>query len=276
MDIAVLGATGTIGRLVADRLEGGGQTVRRLSRSASGVDTATGEGLQGAIAGADVVVDATNIASFRASRAVPFFATSAKNIAAAAKKEGVGRVVCISIAGVTRAGAGKRFGYYRGKSAQERAYRAAPVPTTIVRSTQWFEFASLILPQASVGPIAVLPTMKMAPVAAERAADHIAEEIIATGHGEVPEIRPGQNARLATDDGEDPANRIVAVCGPEVMTTAQLVRKTLAARGDIEDLSPRVVTELPYLGRALAGGVLIPQERNLVVDDLTLDSWLER
>ncbi|MBK0332835.1 NAD(P)H-binding protein [Brachybacterium sp. MASK1Z-5] len=273
MDIAVLGATGTIGSLVADRLEAAGNDVRRLSR-ASGVNTETGEGLEAALDGADVVVDATNIATIRATPAVRFFARSANNIAAAAKKGGAGRVVCISIAGVTKPGAALGFGYYRGKCAQERAYRAAPIPTTIIRSAQWFELGEQMVAQASLGPVAVLPQMRMAPLATERAADHIVGEIIATGRGVVPEIVPGQNARLAPEDGEDPRNRIVRLRGPEEMTSAQLVRRILGARGSVAGRSPSLVTEYPYLGRRLAGGVLVPSSEGTIVDDLTLDQWL--
>jgi uncharacterized protein YbjT (DUF2867 family) len=275
MDIAVLGATGTIGTLISDRIEAAGHEVRRLSRR-SGVDTATGEGLEKALAGADVVVDAVNIDSNRASRAIPFFARSAKNIATAAKKGGVGRVVCVSIAGVTKPGAGKRFAYYRGKSAQERGYRAAPIPITVIRSAQWFDLAESMLARASLGPIAVLPTMRIAPLAPERAADHIAHEILETGRGTVPEVVPGQNARFATAYGEDPTNRIVRMRGPEIMTSADLVRTILEARGSLAGRSPRLVTELPYLGRPLAEGLLIPRSRSTIIDDLTLGEWLQQ
>lgn len=273
MDIAVLGATGTIGTLISDRIEAAGHEVRRLSRRA-GVNTETGEGLDTALDGADVVVDAVNINSIRASRAVPFFARSAKNIAEAAKKGGVGRVVCVSIAGVTKPGAGKHFGYYRGKCAQERGYRAAPIPITVIRSAQWFDLAESMIAQASLGPVAVLPTMRIAPLAVERAADHIAHEIIETGRGTVPEVVPGQNARFATAYGEDPTNRIVRMRGPEIMTSADLVRTTLEARGSLAGRSPSVVTQLPYLGRPLAEGLLIPRSRSTIIDDLTLGEWL--
>ena len=39
------------------------------------------------------------------------------------------------------------MGYYRGKAAQEARYQNAKIPTTIVRSTQWFELAETLVEQ---------------------------------------------------------------------------------------------------------------------------------
>ena len=62
MTIAIVGGTGTLGRRVAAELEARGNQVRPLSRHAREyrVDLATGDGLGPALAGCDVVVDASN------------------------------------------------------------------------------------------------------------------------------------------------------------------------------------------------------------------------
>lgn len=251
MDIAVLGSTGTIGRSLSGKLEEAGHTVRRLSRT-TGVDARSGRGLDAALEGAEVVVDAVNVQAIRGDRAVSFFTRAAQNIARSAERAGARRVVCVSIAGAARPEVRGAFGYYRGKAAQERAYQDARIPATIIRSTQWFELAEQMAAQASIGPLAVLPTMRMAPLSAHRAARHIVPEVVR----------------------EDVAgDRTLAIRGPEEMTTAQLVRRILAARGEIGGRRLRVVTELPYLGRGLAGGGLIP--RDGIVDELTLGAWLD-
>jgi nucleoside-diphosphate-sugar epimerase len=60
--IAVVGATGTVGRPIAAALRRDGHEVRALSRRAPEypVDLRTGAGLDAALAGCDVVVDASN------------------------------------------------------------------------------------------------------------------------------------------------------------------------------------------------------------------------
>lgn len=245
----MLGATGTIGRMIAQDLESGGHTVRRVSRSA-GVDVLSCVGLENAFAGVDIVVDCLNIETVSAKRAVAFFTDAATNVVRAAEQAGVWRIVCVSIAGAADPKVNKRFGYYHGKAAQEHAYRSAAVPVTIIHSTQWFELMPQILRRAGFGPVAVLPTMKMAAVAAERVAALVCREI----------------------ESDVAGDRTVAIRGPEVATTAQIVRAILAARGSIDGMHPRLITELPLFGKGIAGGGLIPADA--VVDDMTLDQWL--
>jgi nucleoside-diphosphate-sugar epimerase len=63
--ILVTGGTGTLGRLVVPRLQDAGQSVRALSRQshagAQGIesvtgDLATGEGIESAVSGAEIIV----------------------------------------------------------------------------------------------------------------------------------------------------------------------------------------------------------------------------
>ncbi|MBS9533309.1 NAD(P)H-binding protein [Mycobacterium sp. M1] len=249
MKIAVLGATGTIGRMITRDLESAGHTVVAASRSA-GVDVLTGVGLEKAFTGVDVAVDCLNVETMSAKRAVRFFTDTATHVVRAAERAGVRRIVCVSIAGATDRRVNKRFGYYRGKAAQEDVYRAASVPVTIIHSTQWFELVPQIVRRASFGPLAVLPKMLMAGVAAERVAALVCSEIEAVAEGD----------------------RTVAIRGPEVATTAQLVRAMLAAKGDLDGIRPRLITEVPLFGSAISGGGLIPDDA--IVDDVTLAAWL--
>ena len=63
MKVVIIGGSGFIGRKLADKLRSGGHQVVAASPS-TGVNSLTGEGLQEALTGADVVVDVTNSPSF--------------------------------------------------------------------------------------------------------------------------------------------------------------------------------------------------------------------
>lgn len=254
MDIAVIGATGTLGRLIVARLEQAGHHVRALSRGV-GVDALSGQGLEEALAGADLVVDTLNVTTLSADRAVSTFTRTSQRISRAAERGGVRRIVLVSIAGAADPAVHRRYGYYRGKAAQERVYGLLRTPVTTVHSTQWFELASTLVAMASLGPVTLLPTMRIAPVAADRVAALVVREI----------------ERDAAEAGE--ADRSVAIRGPEEMTGAELVRRILERRGQLAGRSPRIVRELPYLGRGMAGGGLIPAEAE--VDEVTVADWLE-
>lgn len=251
MRIVVAGATGTIGRRIGEELRRRGHEVVPLSRGL-GVDVSTGAGLDTAMAGADAVVDALNIETLSGRRAAKFFTTCARQLTAAAQKVGVSRIVCVSIAGAANPQVHRLFGYYRGKAAQERAYADADVDTTTVLSTQWFELMDDVVRRASLGPVTALPTMRMAPLTAAGAAEFVVDEI--------------EDSRAG--------DRCIAVKGPEEMTTLEVVRRILDARGEMSGRRPKVLRELPYLGRATANGGLIPEEAT--VDPTTLEEWLRQ
>jgi uncharacterized protein YbjT (DUF2867 family) len=103
----------------------------------SGVNTVTGEGLAQALAGAQVVVDVANAPSWENNAVLAFFETSGRNHLAAEATTGVGHHVALSVVGTDRLLAS---GYFRAKMAQEKLIKASPIPYTIVRATQFFEF----------------------------------------------------------------------------------------------------------------------------------------
>ena len=138
MRIVVLGGTGQMGKLVVEQAKAGGHDVVAAARS-TGVDISTGAALDEAFSGADVVVDVSDHVTNSARKAIEFFETAAKNIAAAEARAGVKHHVLLSIVNCDDPRL-KSFGYYQGKAAQERAVEASSIPFTILRSTQWFEF----------------------------------------------------------------------------------------------------------------------------------------
>ena len=107
-------------------------------RAASGVDVLTGDGLAEALSGADALVDVVNSPSFEDDPVMDFFTTSTTNLVAAAKKAGVGHYVALSIVGVDGL---PDSGYMRAKVAQEKIITESGLPYTIVRATQFAEFA---------------------------------------------------------------------------------------------------------------------------------------
>jgi uncharacterized protein YbjT (DUF2867 family) len=82
MKVVVIGGNGLIGKKVVTNLRRRGHEAVAASRS-SGVDTVTGEGLAGALAGAAVVVDVSNAPSWEDAAVLAFFETSSRNLLSA-------------------------------------------------------------------------------------------------------------------------------------------------------------------------------------------------
>jgi uncharacterized protein YbjT (DUF2867 family) len=103
--------------------------------------------LDDVLTGAEAVVDVTNSPSLESQAVQKFFETSSRNIIAAEVKAGVRYHVVLSIVGTEHM---QESGYFRGKLAQEKLARASPIPYTILRSTQFFEFLRGIANSATV------------------------------------------------------------------------------------------------------------------------------
>src|SRR6187397_2005650 len=145
MKIVVIGGSGLIGKKLVNNLRKLGQEVVAASPS-SGVNTITGEGLAKALAGAQVVVDVANSPSFEDKAVLEFFETSGRNLLAAEAAAGVRHHVALSVVGTDRLLAS---GYFRAKMAQENLIKAAGIPYTIIRATQFFEFVGGIAQSAA-------------------------------------------------------------------------------------------------------------------------------
>jgi uncharacterized protein YbjT (DUF2867 family) len=161
MTIAIVGGTGTLGRRqVAAELEARGNQVRALSRHAPEyrVDLATGDGLGPALAGCDVVVDASNSS---AKRPAGILVDGSRRLLEAEVAAGVTHHVCVSIVGCDQV----PMGYYRAKMDQERVVGQGAVPWSIVRSTQFHELAGTVLAAAGRWRILPMPRGVLQPVA---------------------------------------------------------------------------------------------------------------
>ncbi|MGY1841754.1 MULTISPECIES: SDR family oxidoreductase [unclassified Modestobacter] len=226
--IAVAGATGAVGRHVVAQARAAGYTVVPLSRG-TGQDVTTGAGLDRALAGADVVVDVTSVVTTRARVSVDFFTRATEHLLAAEEAAGVGHHVALSIVGID----GETSGYYAGKIAQERLIAAGPVAWTLLRATQFHEFAGQLVGRTAVGPVVVVPALRAATVAASEVA----------------------GALVTLAEGA-PRGRVTDLGGPEEAELADLVRRWLAATGQ-----RRRVLRVPLpgaAGRRMRDGSLVP------------------
>jgi uncharacterized protein YbjT (DUF2867 family) len=205
MRIVVLGGSGLIGSKLVNLLRQAGQDVVSASH-ASGLNTVTGEGVDEALAGAQVVVDVTNSPSFEDKAALDFFENSGAHIVAAEVKAGVTHHVALSVVGTDRL---QENGYFRAKMAQERLIEASPIPYTILHSTQFFEFLRSIADEDTVGQTVRVSPALFQPIAADDVA-----------------------ATLATIVVSPPLNGIVEVAGPDRVSMADLVQRYLSKTGD--------------------------------------------
>ena len=170
MKIVVIGGTGILGSKVVDRLrDHGDEAVAASPRT--GVNTLTGEGLAEALTGADVVVDVSNSPSFDDDPAMEFFTKSTTNLEAAANAAGVKHYVAVSIVGSDQL---PESGYLRAKVAQEKLIEESGIPYSIVRATQFAEFADAITASMTVGEEVRVPDALIQPIAAEDLAAEVA------------------------------------------------------------------------------------------------------
>jgi uncharacterized protein YbjT (DUF2867 family) len=225
--VAVAGGTGLVGRYVVAALAGAGHDPVVLTRS-RGVDLTTGQGLDDALAGAAVVIDVSNVSTSKRDESVAFFASGTEHLLEAGDRAGVRRHVALSIVGVDRVD----FGYYEGKRRQEDLVLAAPMPSIVLRATQFHEFAGQLLARGR-GPIAVVPRMRVQPIAAREVADALVALVAEEGVGFAPEL-----------------------AGPQEHQMTDLARQLLHSRGSHRLLLP---VRVPGAGgRAMAEGGLLP------------------
>src|ERR1700761_5205206 len=175
MKIVVIGGTGLIGSKTVAILRQGGHEVVAASPK-SGINAITGEGLKEAMAGAQVVVDLANSPSFENQAVLEFFEKSGRNLLAAEATAGVKHHVALSVVGTDRL---LTSGYFRAKMAQENLIKAAPIPYTIVRATQFFEFVGGIAQSATEGQTVRLSPALFQPIASDAVAAFVADAAVA-------------------------------------------------------------------------------------------------
>jgi uncharacterized protein YbjT (DUF2867 family) len=212
--VLVTGGTGTLGRLVVPRLRDAGCRVRVLSRrsreGAEGTeyvtgDLATGEGIEAALEGAEIIVHCAGSSKGDEDKAL--------HLARAASRAGVRHLVYISVVGADRipvvSGVDRAmFGYFASKLAAESVVADSGLPWTTLRATQFHDLILTTARQMARLPVIPVPAgFRFQPVDA----------------GEVA-------ARLVALALGPPAGLVPDMAGPRVYEMAALVRGYLRAR----------------------------------------------
>ena len=246
MKIVVIGGTGLIGSKLVTKLNTLGHEAVAAAPN-TGVNTLTGKGLAEVLKVAQVVVDVSNSPSFEDKAVLDFFQTSTRNLLLYGAAAGVGHHVALSVVGSERL---PESGYLRAKVAQEKLIKEGPIPYTIVRATQFFEFTKRIADEATVDNRVSLPPVLFQPMAADDVASAL--------------------CRVATSS---PLNNTIEIAGPEAFRFDELIRQRLSALND----SREVVADphAKYFGTELS-------ERSIVPDDMAqlgetrFQDWLSR
>jgi len=228
--ILVTGGTGTLGRLVVARLRYEGHAVRVLSRGvhvAEGTefvsgDLTTGEGVDAAVEGVEVIVHCAGSAKGDQVKA--------QHLVRAASAAGARHIVYISVVGADRipmAGAIDRamFGYFGSKFAAERVIAESGIPWTTLRATQFFDLTLLTAQAMAKLPLIPVPAgFRFQPIDAAEVADRLVELAVGAPAGLVP-----------------------AIAGPRAYDMAELVRSYLRVAG-----KRRGIIRVPVPGKAAA------------------------
>lgn len=243
MRVAVVGG-GVSGAAIRGALTARGAKVRMLSRT-MGFDVLHDD-VEAALAGVDAVVEASGRFTLSRAKATEFFTRSTRRIGRAAVAVGV-RHVLLSIVNCDRPDL-QGYGYFAAKAEQERTARSVDPAVRVLRSTQWFEFAQQNASRFGFGPIVLVPSMAIQPIALDAVAAVVAD------------LALGQRADERVD-----------VAGPDRTTLWHLTRAISAGR-------PLLAIPLPFVGRAGTGfrhGALLP-EQGVEIHGPHLQDWLDR
>jgi uncharacterized protein YbjT (DUF2867 family) len=243
MKVIVIGGTGLIGSKLVARLREHGHDAVPAAPS-TGVDTLTGEGLDAALGGADVVVDVSNSPSFADDDVMSFFTTSTTDLLRAEKKAGVRHHVALSVVGT---GTLPDSGYLRAKAAQEELVAGSGTPYSIVRATQFFEFTRAIADSFTVDGTLYLPPVVYQPMASDDVVSAVARVAVA-----------------------DPLNGVKETGGPEKLRMDTFIPAAVAQTGDTREV---VVDEhARYFGTELTDASLVPGP-DAELGAITYEAW---
>src|SRR5258708_23613164 len=242
MKIGVIGGTGLIGSQVVKILNASGHEAVPPS-SSTGLDLLSGRGLPEALKGANVVVNLQNAPPLD-DASLAFFQATMDNLLTAANAAGVGHAVILSIVGADQV---PGLVYYRAKVLQEDILKAGPVPYSIVRATQFFEFIDAALSETADENTVRLPPTLVQPIASADVARAVAD--VSVG----PPLQGTRN-----------------IAGPEVFALDELGKITLAARGDHR----RVVTDSRARMFAPASGDALIATDGAVIAKTAYREWL--
>jgi uncharacterized protein YbjT (DUF2867 family) len=166
------------------------------------------------------------------------------NLLMAASTAGVGHAVILSIVGAELV---PGLVYYQAKVLQEDILKAGPVPYSIVRATQFFEFMDSVLSENADENTVRLPATLIQPMASADVAQAVADVSVGTP------LRDTRN-----------------VAGPDVFALDELGRITLAARGDHRTV---VTDNSAGLFAAASGDALVAKD-GTVIAKTTYREWL--
>jgi uncharacterized protein YbjT (DUF2867 family) len=244
MRVAVVGATGKIGRLTVRALDRDGHETVPISRSL-GIDVHTGQGLVNALADVEAVVDVSSTEATDDDEVVDFFSGSTANLLDAEQQSGVGHHVLLSIVGLARY---RGPAHCDGKRAQEELVAQGPVPWSILPATVFHDFAEEMTRWTEQDGTAAIPPLLIQPVAPADVAEVLAELATGTPQGRCPDL-----------------------AGPEPQDLVDLARRTRAAHGNPIRLVPTWSSGLA--GLDMAGEVLLPGPGARIAPT-TFDDWL--
>lgn len=230
MRIVVTGGSGDLGGRVVRELTSRGHDAVGASRR-SGVDLATGSGLDAVLEGADAVVHSAS----SQTRPQSVDVAGASRIGEALRRTGSpAHVVSISIVGSNRV----PYAYYRAKVDSEHALKEADVPATVLRATQFHSLAAFFATAGRVGPLSVsIGNMRIQPVDI----DWVAQRLTDYATGPAP-----SGYRRATD-----------IAGPTAYTADEVAERIATHDGRKTPRVVRIPPLLPVL-RAFADGGNLP------------------
>jgi uncharacterized protein YbjT (DUF2867 family) len=225
--LAIAGGTGMTGAHIAGIARERAHEVVVLSRR-TGVELLSGAGLEGALDGVDAVIDVTNVTTAKPDVSVMFFAGVTRSLLAAERAAGVRHHLALTIVGAEAA----PDGYYAGKLVQERLIADGQVPWTVLRSTQFHEYAAMMFHRTHAGAH-VVTSGRVQPVAAHEVAAHLVD--------------------LAE---RGPSGRATDLAGQREENLADMVHRYARAIGY---RGPLPIVHTPgALGRAFRSGALLP------------------
>jgi uncharacterized protein YbjT (DUF2867 family) len=239
--ILVTGGTGTLGRVLVERLRAGGATPRVLSRKPGEGrvvgDLASGDGIDAALADARTIL---HLASSPKGDA----AAAATLIDAARRAGTEPQLIYISIVGIDRV----PLPYYRAKLEVEGLVEASGLPWTILRATQFPDLLVSLFGRFSRSPVLPVATgVAFQPVDAHDVAERLVELAAGPPKGRAPDMG-----------------------GPEILPMEELARRWLAATSRRRPVLPVPIPGV--IGKALrAGANLTPEHAD---GRLTFEQYL--
>lgn len=229
MKVLVTGGRGTLGVPTVDALVAAGHEVTITTRTPRIVadgprqlrfDLKTGDGAAEAVANQDVIVHTASDTNRFGKADV----AGTRALLEAATRAGTPHFVYISIVGCDEI----PFTYYKQKIAVERDLERSSVPHTILRTTQYHEFAALLADRLSKTYVTIVP---------KRVRFQSLDSAVAA-------------RRLAELAAGPPRGRVEDLGGPEALLLSDLVEQYLTATG-----RRRPVLALPMFGAAYRGYV---------------------